>query len=118
MSRKFIVGGLALVTSIALSTAVPAQLATFIGEPEGGEFTAPLNEPLVIGRIVAVDHGTGRVTLAFKPIPHLFLEGGTRTFRVEDPAWLTGLGPGDRIRFEIRRDGSHNYLVTRVAHSN
>jgi len=117
MIRILIVGGLVLAAT-ALSTAAPGQLTTFIGEPEGGEFTAPITGPFVAGLIVAIDHGAGRITLAFKPIPHLFLEGGTRTFRVEDRASLTSLGPGDKVRFEIRRDGAHDYVVTRIAHSN
>ncbi len=37
----------------------------------------------------------------------------TMVFRVQDPAWLEGLRPGDAIRFQAERiDGA--YTVTRL----
>ncbi len=77
---------------------------------------APVDEPLAAGRVVAVDPA-GRITLEYRPIPQLFLEGGTRIFRVDDPASLAGLGPGDKVRFEVERDG-RAYTITRLVHSN
>jgi len=55
--------------------------------------------------------------LEFRPIPQLLPEGGTRIFNVKEPAWLEGLRPGDRLRFEVERDGG-NYIITRIANSN
>ena len=81
------------------------------------ERAAPSDERLAIGRVVAVDRAAGRITLEYRPIPQLFLEGGTRIFLVEDPATLKGLGPGDKVRFEIERDG-RTYKVTRIENSN
>ena len=81
------------------------------------ERASPSDERLASGRVVAVDHGAGRITLEFRPIPQLFLEGGTRIFHVEDPASLKGLGPGDKVRFEVERNG-RNYTVTRIENSN
>jgi Cu/Ag efflux protein CusF len=75
------------------------------------------DEPLASGRIVAVDRAAGRVTLEYRPIPQLFLEGGTRIFQVADPASLKGLGPGDKVRFEVERNG-RSYTVTRIENSN
>jgi Cu/Ag efflux protein CusF len=77
----------------------------------------PSDEPLASGRVVAVDRTAGRITLEFRPIPQLFLEGGTRIFHVEDPATLKGLGPGDKVRFEVERNG-RTYKVTRIENSN
>lgn len=81
------------------------------------ESILPPDEPLASGRVVAVDQPAGRITLEYRPIPQLFLEGGTRIFPVTDPASLTGLGPGDKVRFEVERNG-RSYTVTRIENSN
>ena len=97
---------------------------TLTGEPEVMvEFEAapqpapPSDEPQAVGRVVAVDRDAGRVTLEFRPIPQLLLEGGTRIFQVADAKALKGLGPGDKVRFEVERDG-RRYTVTRLENSN
>ena len=81
------------------------------------ERAAPSDERLASGRVIAVDHAAGRITLEFRPIPQVFLEGGRRVFQVDDPASLKGLGPGDKVRFEVERDG-RTYKVTRIENSN
>ena len=73
--------------------------------------------PQAAGRVVAVDPDAGRITLEYRPMPHLFLYGGTRVFDVGDKASLTGLGPGDKVRFDVEREG-RTYTVTRIQHSN
>jgi Cu/Ag efflux protein CusF len=65
----------------------------------------PTGEVLPIGRVVKVDAGAGRITIEHKPIWRLYMEAMTMTFRVSDPAMLTGLTPGDRIRFKVERAG-------------
>lgn len=78
---------------------------------------APPNDgQLASGRVVAIDPSAGRVTLDYRPLP-LLPEGGVRIFTVEDPAALKGLRPGDRVRFEVERDG-RGYVVTRLENSN
>ncbi|MCC8431506.1 copper-binding protein [Reyranella aquatilis] len=77
---------------------------------------APSDTPLASGRIVAVDKEAGRVTIDYRPLP-LLPEGGVRVFAVEDPSSLKGLGPGDRVRFELERDG-RGFVVTRLENSN
>ena len=81
------------------------------------ERVAPSDERLASGRVVAVDRDAGRITLEFRPLPQLFLEGGTRIFHVGDPASLKGLGPGDKVRFEVERNG-RSYTITRLVNSN
>jgi Cu/Ag efflux protein CusF len=77
---------------------------------------APNDTPLASGRIVAVDKEAGRVTIDYRPLP-LLPEGGVRVFAVEDPSSLKGLGPGDRVRFELEREG-RGFVVTRLENSN
>jgi Cu/Ag efflux protein CusF len=100
-----------------------SALETLPGEPpvEGKYQTAQEriapDEPLASGRVVAVDRAGSRITLEYRPIPQLFLEGGTRIFHVGDPTSLKGLGPGDKVRFEVERDG-RSYTITRLVNSN
>ena len=123
MTRRHISG---LLTFAATIFAVGQALAleTQPGEPEFGDKleapcdqAVPSDEPLAAGRVVAVDRAAGRITLEFRPIPQLLLEGGTRIFLVKDPASLKALGPGDKVRFEVERNG-RSYLVTRVENRN
>jgi Cu/Ag efflux protein CusF len=96
---------------------------TLPGEPpvedrkQAHERIIPSDDPLASGRVVAVDQSAGRITLEYRPIPQLFLEGGTRIFQVADPTSLKGLGPGDKVRFEVERKG-RSYTVTRIENSN
>ncbi len=73
--------------------------------------------PLPAGRIVAVDGKDGKVTVAHGPIPQFYLERMTGIFPVEDRTLLTGLTPGDKIRFDLRRQRGH-YVITRIENSN
>lgn len=86
-------------------------------EPVLERVVPPDDEPLASGRVVAVDREAGRITLEVRPVPQLFLEGGIRIFRVQDPAMLKGLGPGDKVRFVVERDG-RVYTVRRIENSN
>lgn len=78
--------------------------------------TPPGDGQLASGRIVAIDPAAGRVTLDYRPLP-LLPEGGVRIFAVEDSDALAGFRPGDRVRFEVARDG-RSYVVTRIENSN
>ena len=77
----------------------------------------PDDQPLPRGRVVALDETAGSITLDYAPIPSLFLEGGTRTFAVDDAAELTGLSPGDKVRFDVERIG-RRYTVTHLENTN
>jgi Cu/Ag efflux protein CusF len=123
MTRAYISGLLSFAAAIFVAGQALA-LEMLPGEPEidsmvGSvqEQAVPSDEPLASGRVVAVDRAAGRITLEFRPIPQLLLEGGTRIFPVKDPASLKALGPGDKVRFEVERNG-RSYVVTRVENSN
>ena len=127
MARKSILRLSTVAAAIAMSGAVLAMEATHATEPgsshemthdRGPPIGMPLDAPLATGNVVAVDPANGRITLEYRPIPELFLEGGTRIFQVEDPLWLTGLTPGDKVRFGVEREGDRSYVVTRIANSN
>jgi Cu/Ag efflux protein CusF len=124
MTRKDLLATLTLAAAIVLAGSVQAAELVLPGEPEINQSMAddceravPSDEPLAHGRIVAVDPKAGRITLEFQPILPLLPEGGRRVFRVADARSLNGLGPGDKVRFEVERDGRH-YIVTRIENSN
>jgi Cu/Ag efflux protein CusF len=90
------------------ATAPPAHLASL----------QPVEEyPLAAGKIVAVDAKDGRLTVRHRGVERFYLEPGTYIFHVEDRSLLTGLTPGDKIRFNVARDGKR-YDITRIENSN
>jgi Cu/Ag efflux protein CusF len=67
---------------------------------------------------VAVDRAAGTITILHKPIPTAFMmETMTMIFRVADKSILHGLSAGDKIRFEVQREG-RGYVVVRIENSN
>jgi Cu/Ag efflux protein CusF len=124
MVRRYLFGMLAFVATVFTIGQVLALAMTLPGEPEiDGDVgvthghVVPSDEPLAIGRVIAVDYARGRITLEYRPIPQLFLDGGTRVFSVREPASLEGLGPGDKVRFEVERK-ARSYTITRIRNSN
>jgi Cu/Ag efflux protein CusF len=73
--------------------------------------------PLAAGKIVAVDAKDGRLTVRHRGVARYYLEPGTFIFHVEDPVLLTGLTPGDKIKFDVARKGKR-YDITRIENSN
>jgi Cu/Ag efflux protein CusF len=123
MTRAYFVSLLSVAATI-LVVGQALALETLPGEPEVEDMVevvrgqaVPPDEPRASGRVLAVDRVAGRITLEFRPIPQLLPEGGTRVFRVKDPASLKGVNPGDKVRFEVERNG-RSYLVTRVENRN
>lgn len=78
----------------------------------GVQTTAAVNA-LTEGEVRRVDRAQGRLTLRHGPIESLGMPPMTMVFRVQDPAWLEGLKPGDTIRFQAERINGA-YTVTRL----
>ena len=123
MTRAYISSLLIFAATIFVAGQALA-LETLPGEPEIDGMVesahgqaVPSDAPLATGRVVAVDHAAGKVTLSVRPVPQHFPEGGTHIFRVGDPESLKELSPGDKVRFEVGRDG-RRYTVTRIENSN
>ncbi|MDP2334165.1 MAG: copper-binding protein [Reyranella sp.] len=123
MSQKSILGIFTLVATIGLAGSVVAAETMvdpwphyYADETSGTVHAAP-SGPLASGRVVAVDRTAGKITLDYPAIPQLLLEGGTRNFAVENTESLTGLTPGDKVRFEVEREG-RSFIVKRIVNSN
>jgi Cu(I)/Ag(I) efflux system protein CusF len=116
MRRMALITWLVL-SSIAIGGAVCAATEPRITQT-GIANLQPVEEfPLAAGRIVAIDRADGRVTVEHRPIPQFYLLGTTRIFHVADRTMLTGLTPGDKIRFDLQRQ-SGRYVITRIENSN
>ncbi len=63
------------------------------------------------GEVRRVDSAVGKLTLRHGPLANMEMPAMTMVFRVKDPAWLTQLKVGDKVRFVAERvDG--NLTVT------
>ena len=115
----------AALAALTLSPVVsPLSAATFpsfeYAEPDAdlqnSTAEAPHDTPLGSGRVVAVDPAAVRITLEYRPLP-LLPEGGVRVFAVEDASLLKGLSAGDRVRFDVERDG-RRFVLRHLENSN
>ena len=67
----------------------------------------------VNGELVKIEVDRGRITLKHDAIPNLEMDGMTMVYRVADPAMLTQVREGERVRFEASRVNG-NITVTRI----
>lgn len=89
----------------------PAQPDTAPAAP-----AAPANTPLVSGTVQKIDEAAGKVTLDHERIPNIDMDAMTMAYKVQDPALLKGLKPGERVRFSADRvNGS--IAITRIQKS-
>ncbi len=57
----------------------------------------------VTGQVTKVDEAAGKITVKHGPIKNLDMDEMTMVFRVQDPAMVKQVKPGDRIRFDADR---------------
>jgi Cu/Ag efflux protein CusF len=76
-------------------TAAPAAASTAVATPQ------------TEGEIRKVDTATQKLTVKHGPIENLGMSPMTMVFRVKDPAFLTAVKPGDKVRMTVERiDGA------------
>jgi len=66
-----------------------------------------------LGTLNRVDAKAGKVNISHEPVPALGWPAMTMDFRVGDAAELKQLKPGDRVSFEIQKQGNQ-YVVTNL----
>ena len=65
---------------------------------------APAQSEMVDGVVTKVDPSAGKITIKHGPLKKFDMdEGMTMVFRASDPAMLTAVKPGDKIKFEPER---------------
>ncbi len=60
-------------------------------------------EATVQGEVKKVDQSAGKITLKHGPITNLDMDAMTMVFRVKDPAMLTQVKVGEKIKFTADR---------------
>lgn len=88
---------LAWLAATVVAAVLPAQAAP----------SAPVK-----GEVRRVDPDAGRVTLKHGPIPELELPAMTLVYRVQDPAILVQVRPGDTITFIADRVDGHYVVIS------
>jgi len=96
------VGAMVFVLGSLLAAPVLAQSATSAAAAEMYE-----------GQVRRVNAETKRVTLAHGPLKAFDMPAMTMAFPVKDPALLTKVKEGDKVRFALEMSGE-NLVVTRI----
>lgn len=88
--------------AVSLLFAVPAMAGT---EHAGhGEEAHPVQSAsLAEGQVRKIDREQGRLTLKHGPLENLDMPAMTMVFRVQNPAMLDKVAPGDSVRFLAER---------------
>lgn len=68
----------------------------------------------VKGEVVVVDKATGKVKLKHEAVPELEWPGMTMDFKVKDKAILKGINPGQKVVFEVVKEGPGKFYVNRI----
>lgn len=83
---------------LAVSLSAPGMAAG--GHEHHAAAPAAAQSQMVDGLVKKVDKAAGKVTLAHGPLNNLGMNAPmTMVFRVKDPAWLSQMKEGDKIRF-------------------
>jgi Cu(I)/Ag(I) efflux system periplasmic protein CusF len=88
-----------------LAGASPVAMALTADAPDAPVAAATAQAPLpeVDGEIRKVDAEAGKLTIRHGPIGNLDMGAMTMIFRVKDPAMLTQVQAGDKVRFTVDR---------------
>jgi Cu/Ag efflux protein CusF len=82
------------------------------------EAMRPIGVVLASGKVVKVNIDAGEITIEHRPILRFYImESMTRIFKVHDVTLLTGLTPGDRIRFTLER-AEGGFVITWIENAN
>ena len=82
-------------------------------------FAAPLaafaQDAMVKGEVKKIDAAGGKITMTSGPIKNLDMDDDNMTmvFRVQDPAMLKQVKPGDKVQFEAER-ASAGFTITKL----
>lgn len=94
----------ALVLALGLPLAAPAVLAGMDHAGHAaGDSHAAMNGALSEGVVRKVDPAQGKLTIRHGPLANLAMPAMTMIFRVQNPAVLERVKPGDNIRFKAEQ---------------
>ena len=96
IARWALLSMLAGVAPVSMTTAMEAPAPATAARENAGT-------PAVEGEIRKVDGPAGKLTIRHGPIENLDMAAMTMIFRVRDPAMLTQVQAGDKVRFTVDR---------------
>lgn len=101
MDRSLVFAGL-LLTLVSVSP--PAAAAA---SPQDQEPRVQLAQgDLIEGEVRKVDMSAGKITIRHGPIPKYDMANAmTMVFPTSNPSMLTGLAPGDKVLFDVIKEG-------------
>lgn len=74
-------------------------------------------QELVAGQVTKIDGSAGKITIKHGPMKKFDMDDGmTMVFRAQDPAMLTVVKPGDKIRFDAEKINGQ-FTVTKIEKS-
>ena len=104
------------ITTMALGVALPVSSfaqATMDHDKHSHAHAASVAPALADGEVRKVDLEAGKLTIKHGDIKHLDMPGMTMVFTAKDKSLLTGIKPGDKIKFMAVNEGG-KMLVTDI----
>ena len=75
-------------------------------------------EVLTDGQVTKVDKSAGKITIKHGPMKKFDMEDGmTMVYRVQDPAMLTAVKAGDKVKFDADHVNGQ-FIVTKIQKAN
>ena len=88
------------------------RMAVVSGLSAGFVVAAAAQQNSVDGTVEKIDKSAGKITLKHGPIKNLDMDGMTMVFRVQDPAMLTQVQVGSKVRFIAEKVGGALTVTT------
>lgn len=102
-----------MVAAVFIAAALPLPALAVEAHHQGTATASPAAGQLADGEVRKVDKDANKLTIRHGPIANLNMPPMTMVFQVQDPALLTQVKAGDKIRFAADKVGSA-YTVTRI----
>lgn len=104
-----------LLLTLVVGTASASEATRHTGpEHAAHQAAAPadVTAPLTDGEIRKIDAVTQKITVKHGRIENLGMSPMTMVFRIKDPAFLTAVKPGDKVKMAVERvDGALTIVV-------
>lgn len=99
--------------ALAIGAALPASSIAQAAMDHSKMPISPMAASMTEGEVKKVDQDTGKVTIKHGEIKHLDMPGMTMVFTAKDKSLLTGVKPGDKIKFMVVSEGG-KMVVTEI----
>ncbi len=96
---------------------IPTVILALTLSAEAQGVSAQASSDLIAGQVMKVDQSAGKITIKHGPIKKLGMDQGmTMVFKAQDPAMLTSVKAGSKIKFDAEQVNSQ-YTVTKIEKS-